>query len=226
GQAVDASPSLSIVRTLKPVDDLCRLLSWLACASTTDDMRLYLRIADTRVLAGLLRHITAAQRAMLQDTVREWVLADRTGALTRSFSAEASAVSAGAANTGIVLDDLQYNALMQDMEADMLHAELRRTKPHLHISRSGAEIQDWLRTVLGRAKALGLKNLADHAAFAGLALRAAGEFEAAPELADTWFRAKSGACSLNDAIGLWGGVQWQALGRFSNTGPNAARRQG
>jgi hypothetical protein len=46
GQAVDASPSLSIVRTLKPVDDLCRLLSWLACASTTDGMRLYLRISD------------------------------------------------------------------------------------------------------------------------------------------------------------------------------------
>lgn len=202
-------PAVSFVRSGSQVQPLSRMLSWLAGASTADHMSLYLRIGDTRVLSGVLPLLHEAQRARLHAIVREWVWPDREGR-AQSMVIEAAAPQVEPA-PAFVLDGAQYAALLDAAEPDILHAALRSIEHDWHDSRSGAQLHQWLQQVLQRSRALGITRQADQMAFASLALRVPGEFEAAHELGETWLRVRSGTHALADEIEHWTSNQWRAV---------------
>jgi hypothetical protein len=206
-------PGVSFVRIAAGrTDALGRVLAWLAGASTADDMPLYMRVGDTRVLSSFLRHMRPAQRAQLQAGVREWVWPDREGR-AHSMVIETEA-PLSEPESALVLDDAQYAAMLDDAAADIFHAALRPIESVWRDNRTGAQLHTWLQRVLQRTAALGITRQQDELAFASLALRAAGEFESAPELGETWLRVRSGAASLPGEIEQWTASQWSAVERF------------
>ncbi|MEB0058869.1 MULTISPECIES: hypothetical protein [unclassified Variovorax] len=188
------------------------VLAWLAGATTADDLPLYMRVGDTRVLSSFLRHMHWAQRAQLQATVREWVWPDREGR-AQSMVIESESSLSGP-ESDLVLDDAQYAAMLDDAAADILHAALRPIESFWSDSRTGAQLHVWLQRVLQRTAALGITRQQDQLAFTSLALRVAGEFEATPELGETWLRVRSGAARLPDEVEQWSASQWAAVERF------------
>ena len=208
-------PGMSFVRIgTGRSDALGRMLAWLAGATTNDDMPLYMRVGDTRVLSSFLRHMRLAQQAHLQTTIREWIWPDRAGQ-AQSMVIEAAAPLSEPAPS-LVLDDAQYAALLDDAAADILHAALSPIESVWRDQRTGAQLHAWLQRVLQRAYALGITRQQDQLAFTSVALRVAGEFEAAPELGETWLRVRSGAAALPDEVERWTPVQWAAVERFWN----------
>ncbi|MCY1226620.1 hypothetical protein D9M72_388620 [compost metagenome] len=128
--ALSGKPGLSFVRTKDSLALLTYTLTWLTAVVTEDEMPLYLRIGDTRVLPSVIDHLRPEQHAILQGAVKEWVWFDRACELrvVRSDGGPTSPVPA----ENFRMDDAQYAALLEDAEADLLHAELRRALPESH----------------------------------------------------------------------------------------------
>ncbi|MET3493651.1 DUF4123 domain-containing protein [Variovorax boronicumulans] len=208
-------PGVSFVRSKAALPTLCTTLAWLAAAQTQDGIPLYLRIGDTRVLSTLLLHVRPAQEVRLHDVIRAWAWPDRSGRL-HSVTTEAMPAAHSAAST-LVLDDAQYAVLFDAAEADMLHAGMRDVEAGWRDRRSGAQLHQWLRDLLKKMQALGIKQQKDQWAFVSLALRAPDGFEALPELGETWLRVRSGAAQLPEEIARWTDLQWTALERLAKS---------
>jgi len=207
-------PGVSFVRTHGGgPDPLSRVLAWLAGGTTADGMLLYLRVGDSRVLNSFLRHMHPAQQAHLQTVIREWVWPDRSGH-AQSMVIETDAPPPVESAPPLVIDDVQYAALLDDAAADILHAALRPIESGWHDKRNGAQLHAWLQRVLQRTDALGITRQQDQLAFASVALRVSGEFELAPELGETWLRVRSGTAALTEEIEKWNPLQWAAVERF------------
>lgn len=207
-------PGVSFVRTHagRP-DPLNRVLAWLAGGTTADGMPLYMRVGDSRVLSSFLRHMHPAQQAHLQTVIREWVWPDRSGH-AQSMVIETDAPPRVESAPPLVIDDVQYAALLDDAAADILHAALRPIESGWHDKRNGAQLHAWLQRVLQRAEALGVTRQKDQLAFASVALRVSGDFESAPELGETWLRVRTGVAALPDEVAHWTPAQWKAVERF------------
>ena len=212
--ALAGKPGVSFVCSAARLPALCATLAWLAAVETQDGMPLYLRIGDTRVLGGFLRHVRPAQEARLHPVVSEWAWPGRNGRLRSVVTEPVSAAPADAPT--LVLDDAQYAALLDEAEVDMLHAGMRTIEAGWTDKRSGAELHQWLQAVSQKMRALGIFRQKDQWAFVSLALRAPDGFEALPELGESWLRVRSAAAHLHDEIARWDAVQWQALTRLAN----------
>lgn len=217
-KALAGKPGVSFVRSAATLPTLCATLAWLAAAETQDGMPLYLRIGDTRVLGGFLPRVRPAQEARLHVTLHTWMWPGRNGHL-QSVQTEAMPTAPPPAPI-LVLDDAQYAALLDEAEADMLHASMRSVEARWADKRGGSELHLWLKAVLQKMKALGIVRQKDQWAFVSLALRAPDGFEALPELGESWLRVRSATTQLHDEISRWDAVQWQALKRLAST--NAA----
>lgn len=209
---LSAIPAVSFVRTAGSAKPLGQILAWMAGASTSDGMKLFLRIGDTRVLPSFLSHLRNDQSAVIEAAVKEWAWLDRASAL-RSVQGDPVSMPQPLA-AALELSDAQYNAILDDAAADMLHVALRRELPDWRDRRTGNELHEWLQEVLERTRVLGLERLADQAAFAALALRTAGQFETAPELGETWLIVRRGVSGLGECIQQWGRREWNAVQRF------------
>lgn len=214
-------PGVSFVQCVAGLKALCTALAWLAAAETEDGMPLYLRIGDTRVLSSFLFQLRPAQEARLHAVVSHWAWPERSGALGRAATEVMPDVQPAAGS--LVLDNAQYAALLDAAEADMLHASVRAIEAKWVDGRGGAELHQWLQTLLPRMRALGITRPKDRWAFVSLALRAPDNFESLTELGETWLRVRSGATELNTEISQWKpAVEWQALQRLANANAVAA----
>ncbi|QFZ84448.1 hypothetical protein GFK26_17580 [Variovorax paradoxus] len=213
--ALSGKPGLSFARTEDSLALLTCTLTWLTAVVAEDDLPLYLRVGDTRVLPSVIQHLRPEQHAILQGAVKEWVWFDRACALrvVRSDGGPASPVPAESCR----IDDAQYAALLEDAEADLLHAELRRALPESHTPRRSSELHSWLEKIIARAEALGLQRLPDQVVFAALALDVPDGFEMLNELGQTWLDMRSGAPSLGQRIERWGDGEWYAIENFRQT---------
>jgi hypothetical protein len=209
---LSATPAVSFVRTAASVKVLSEHLAWMAGALTSDGMKLFLRIGDTRVLPSVLSHFRDEQSLIMEASVKEWIWPDRASALR--FAKADRILTPQPLTAALELDDAQYNAILDDAAADILHVELRRELPDWRDKRTGSELHEWLQKVLERTSVLGLERLSDQVTFAALALRTAGEFETAPELGVTWLTVRGGSTGLGECIQQWGGREWDALRRF------------
>lgn len=213
-KAVAEKPCLSFVRSSTTLPALCATLAWLAAAETSDGMPLYLRIGDTRVLGSFLPHMRPAQEARLHAALHAWAWPGRNGRL-QGIETEAMPTAQPAAPT-LVLDDAQYAALLDEAEADMLHAGMKSVEAGWTDERRGSELHRWLKAMSQKMGALGIHRQKDQWAFVSLALRAPDGFEALPELGESWLRVRSGTAALHDEISRWDSAQWQALKRLAN----------
>ena len=219
--ALAGKPCVSFVQSGAGLPALCATLAWLGAAETEDGMLLYLRIGDTRVLSSFLFQLQPAQEARLHAAVSHWAWPDRSGGLKRAATEAMPHVQP--AEGSLVLDNAQYAALLDAVEADMLHASVRAIEAKWIDARSGNELHQWLQTLLPRMRALGITRPKDKWAFVSLALRAPDGFEGLTELGETWLRVRSGASALNAEISQWkAGVEWQAMQRLANANAAAA----
>jgi len=213
--ALSGKPGLSFVRTGDSLALLSHTLAWLTGVVAQDDLPLYLRIGDTRVLPSVFQHLHPEQHAVVQGAVKEWVWFDRASktCVVRSDEGPASSIPAKAC----CIDDAQYAALLADADIDLLHAELRRALPELPDPRPSVELHSWLGDVIKRAEALGLARLSDQVVFATLSLSLPQGFDALDELAKTWRDMRSGASSLGKRIERWGDYEWNAIEQFQRS---------
>ena len=214
-------PGVSFVQSRAGLPAVCAALAWLGAAETEDGMLLYLRIGDTRVLSSFLFQLQPAQEARLHAAVSHWAWPDRSGGLKRAATEAMPHVQP--AEGSLVLDNAQYAALLDAVEADMLHASVRAIEAKWIDARSGNELHQWLQALLPRMRGLGITRPKDKWAFVSLALRAPDGFEGLTELGQTWLRVRSGASELNAEISQWKpGVEWQAMQRLANANAAAA----
>ena len=210
--ALSGRPGLSFVRTDNSFALLAHTLTWLTGVFAEDGLALYLRIGDTRVLPGLVRHLHPEHHAVIQGAVKEWAWFDRTCKLrfVRSDGGPPSAVPTEARR----IDDAQYAALLEDAAIDVLHVELRKALVQSRDSRTSSELHTCLKNIVERAEALGLMRLQDQVIFAVLALDAPEGFEAVDELGQTWLDVRSGALGLGKRIEQWGDSEWSGIEHF------------
>jgi len=208
-RAMADRPGLSFVRSKVEVGELSRTLAWLAAVTTQDGMPLYLRIGDTRVLESALPLLHPDQLVRVGAGIREWVWPDRAGQpKSLPFVAGQGDVALPKA---LVLDDVQYAAMLDAGEADLLYRRLCESEFDWPDEADAATLDARLKAVLQRCDALGLSHHSDRLAFVSLALRIDGKFEEATQLGETWLRVRSGAATLTREIQGWTPLQWQAV---------------
>ena len=219
--ALAGKPGVSFVQSGAGLPALCATLAWLGAAETEDGMPLYLRIGDTRVLSSFLFQLRPDQEGRLHTAVSDWAWPERSGQLHRVVTEARLDVQPAAGS--LVLDNAQYASLFDAAEVDMLHASVRAIESKWVDERSGADLYQWLQTLLPRMRALGITRAKDQWAFVSLALRAPDNFESLTELGETWLRVRSGASELNVEISQWKpAVEWQALQRLESANAAAA----
>ncbi|MET3915010.1 hypothetical protein ABID97_001792 [Variovorax sp. OAS795] len=206
-------PAVSFIATSMPAGPTGDALAWLAGATTTDGLQLYLRIGDSRVLAPALANLTVQQMARLKRCVTAWAATDRAGRLAPlPLVATRSGPEVPSTANSIVLDNSAYNSILSACLPDMLHAELCRADPEF----IGAGVQavsahEWFTNTLERARTKGASQFPDQVEFTRIARWNSETFENLPELASTWEALRQGGVSLTLLRQQWTDAQWHAI---------------
>lgn len=206
-------PAVSFIAVSTPAGPTGDALAWLVGATTTDGLRLCLRIGDSRVLAPAVANLTTQQMAQLKQCVAAWAVPDRAGQLASlPLAATRSGLEVAETASGIVLDNCAYDSILSACLPDMLHAELRRADPEI----IGAGVppvaaHEWFTKALARARAKGASQFPDQVEFARIARWNSGTFEDLPELAPTWEALRQGGASLTSLRQQWSDAQWRAI---------------
>lgn len=205
-------PGLTFIATTAPLENVKHTLAWLAGARTTDNLRLYLRVGDSRVAEPALACLSEAQMVKVKKSIGAWAISDRTGQL-KSLPLESKrpgeAVNDMAA--GIVIDNFAYSRILSSAVPDMVYAELHQTDAKAFAAPQMSTVYQWLQTVIERARLMGVHQFPDQVEFARLARRALESFEQLPEMAATWTTLASGHSPLATLTQQWGNAQWLAI---------------
>lgn len=202
-------PGIVFVRSWVEVGELSRALAWMAAVRTDDGLALYLRIGDSRILSTTLSLLNRDQLARIGTAIREWVWPDRAGQPC-SLLIDTAPGDAPLSEV-LVLDGLQYAAMLDAAEVDLMYRRLCDAEFDWPDDVDAPALYARLQAVLQRCDALGLSHHSDRFAFVSLALRIGGKFEEATDLGETWLRVRSGASSLTREIDAWTALQWRAV---------------
>jgi hypothetical protein len=207
------SPALSLFTSPQPPEVLQQLFGYLASARVDDDLDLYCRFADTRVLPALLAALDPAQRQRVSQAVGNWHWLDRRGQLA-DWSAPAADEAAAAApdqHPTIQLSASQFDAMLKASEADAMFTLLHDTTPELVPDDQRGQFHQRLCQFLATAAEHGVTAPRDQLQFMVLSLTCGEAFHHHPILAPTWALVAGQKQGLAAVMETWGDEVWQAL---------------
>lgn len=205
-------PALSFVKPRADVATLRDALRWLAVAQTGEEVRLYCRYADTRVLPGLLEALNPPQRQVLAGAIEQWRwIARDGGALEDRIFPESppedTALPAGA----LQLDDSQYAGLLRHAEPDMVCQLLIERLPELLPAGLSGPVHRRIAAIVDRARTRGIDELNDLFQYAIVALSTYDDFAQHPCLRDAWEAYGKNGSSFGAFVESWPEDVWQEL---------------
>ncbi|MBC7701171.1 MAG: hypothetical protein H7225_12325 [Massilia sp.] len=217
-QTLSALPALSFIASPAPAPVTCQTLAWLAGATTTDRLKLYLRIGDSRVIAPALANLTTPQVARLSEGIAAWAVPDRTGGFSLlAFASDRPGPAVEKDATGVVLGDVAYERILAASLPDMLHAEMLRADVSIFDGNKGSWLHAWLSHALERAKAKGVHQFSDQVEFARIARWVKKPFEDIAELESTWRILQEKGTPLLTLRQQWDESQWRAIEKIVNS---------
>lgn len=205
------APAMSWFCSASSPQALCADFAWLAQAVVEDDVKVYARFADTRVLPDLLHSMSPSQRARLARHMTEWRYFARGGqvcaiALTETPPPDLAVMT----QTGISFDQAQTDALIAAAEADAMFALLLSNTPELVPKDDRAAFHARLSDDLERASTYKVTAARDRLQFLVLSLSCGKDFDKSRSLNDTWMHVANGA-SLTDLMQGWPEYTWADL---------------
>jgi hypothetical protein len=205
------APAMSWFCSVSSAQALCADLAWLAQAVVEDDVKVYARFADTRVLPDLLQSMSVSQRARIARHMAEWRYFNRSGHVCSVQLADTPAPDlAVMTQTGILIDRVQTDRLIAAAEADSMFALLLSNTPELVPADDRAAFHARLAEDLERASAYKMTVARDRFQFLVLSLSCGRDFDKSRSLNDTWTHVANGA-SLTDLMQGWPEHTWADL---------------
>lgn len=209
--ASDGVPALSFVELHAP-DSKPQLQSliWLAEAKTADDMQLYCRYTDTRILPVLLDKLTENQTAVLAASIRRWAWVNREGQLSQKLFVAPEAASDDAIPP-LSFDNPPFAQLMQAAEADLIFGMLRESSPEIIPETTPFDIHRRLSNLLDAGRERGVVDASDQLQFAAIAWSSSETFYQLPCLAPSWEIIRKQKARFSDVLKTWDDRIWEQI---------------
>ena len=210
--AIDrTAPAFSAFASSSSVDELQRLFRYLGDARIDDDLDVYCRFADTRVLPSLLAVQTLKQAEHIGRSISVWKWFSRCEDVDQWVCPGPSPQPD--LGDRIQLSAAQFDALLNASEADALFTMLLDGTPELVPQAQRGNFHKRLCLFINTAATYRVTAARDQLQFAVLSLTCGESFHLNPhpELVETWAGIRKHGTALTDAMKPWSDALWAAL---------------
>ncbi|WP_150428746.1 DUF4123 domain-containing protein [Dechloromonas sp. CZR5] len=210
--ASDGVPALSFVELqVSEGSPRRQSLVWLAETKTDDDVHLYCRYTDTRILPALLDQLTENQTTTLGSTVRRWAWINREGKLSQKKSFPTPEEISDAPVPPLSLDKRQFAEMMQAAEADLIFGMLRESSPEIIPDTTPSDIHQRLSNLLDAGRERGVVDAPDQLQFVAIAWSSSETFYQLPCLAPSWEVIRNRQARFSDVLKTWDDNIWEQI---------------
>ena len=208
--AIDrTAPAVSAFASSSCVEELQRLFRYLGDARIDDDMDVYCRFSDTRVLPSLLAVQTPEQAEYIGRSISVWKWFGR----CEDVDQWVRPVPSPKPDLGdrIRLSAAQFNAMLNASEADALFTLLLEGTPELVPQAQRGQFHKRLCLFLNTAATYSVTTPRDQMQFAVLSLTCGESFHLHPQLAATWAAMRKNGSRLTEEMKSWSDDLWATL---------------
>ena len=217
-QLDSSAPAFSVIESSADASALTALCGELALATIDGDLRVHCRFADSRVLPNLLACLLPEQTQRIARVVQRWHWLDHMAASHSwqpnhsggASNANAASVAAQSGETGLVLNNAQFSAMLSALEPDTLFQLLLENTSELVPKAGRGAFRNQLQRILQRADTFKLVTPNDRLQFSILSLSCGEDFHVHAVLKPTWQAVAAGG-TLEAEMKSWTDAIWDAI---------------